>query len=496
MNALRQAVRRRTLHALESEFVRAQLELRTQAVNSHAPRGNGEYVLCWLQSTQRIEDNWTLREATRRADEAQLPLIVYQGLDPTYPYASDRIHTFILEGARDMAERARALGYTYLFGLRPRIRDDRRVVDRLAARAALVVTDRFPAAGIDERTHRVASRVSCAMLAVDSAGIVPIDVFPRAQGAARTMRPRLFERLPEALERVDDHPPRVATPSWLLDALPLEPLDLEHMDIPSIVAACEIDHEVGPVQTSGGSTPARARMQEFIEESLGGYHDSRRDPTRERDSSRLSPYLHFGQIGSAEVAREACMHADGPALAAFLDQLVVWRELALNMCARTPRITSTTAIPAWARRSLAESEHERETRFSLAELERAETDAPLWNAAQQELLITGTIHNAMRQLWGKSVVLWTKQTREALKRLIYLNDRYALDGRDPNGYANILWCFGKFDRPFPRREAWGLVRPMVLHRAGTRFDVNAYVDRWTGAALAAADTAELEAAAR
>jgi photolyase PhrII len=478
MTQLRDALRRQRPHSLDSEYVREQLEQRTRAMNDQPLRRGGEYVLCWLQSAQRLEENWTVRAATRHADEIGLPLIIYQGLDPTYPFASERIHTFILEGARDTARRARELGYTYAFHLRARPRDDGRVVDRLAARAALVVTDDYPAAGVGERTTRVAARVGCTVLAVDSAAVVPMSFFPRAQGAARTMRPRLLELLPESIERVDDRPPRRETPAWLAASLPLEPVDLERINVGALVASCEIDHGVTAVDTRGGTVVARERLREFVERSAARYHTGRRDPTR-GDSSRLSPYLHFGHIAPVEVVRHVAMQIDGEALHSFLDQIIVWRELALNLCARTSRVTSTTAIPAWARRSLAEHEHERSTPFTLAQLERAETDSPLWNAAQRELLASGTIHNAMRQLWGKSVVLWTRQARESLKRLVYLNDRYALDGRDPNGYANILWCFGKFDRPFPRRPGWGLVRPMVLERASTRFDVDAYIARWT-----------------
>jgi deoxyribodipyrimidine photo-lyase len=303
-----------------------------------------------------------------------------------------------------------------------------------------------------------------------------MDLVPRAQGAARIMRPRLLELLYDALERVEDRPPRHDTPPSLVRSLPLEPLDLTSTDVRTLVAACEIDHDVPAVPARGGGATARERLATFLAHGIASYDTSRRDPNH--TSSSLSPYLHFGQIAAAEVAREACLHADGAALAAFLDQLVVWRELALNLCARTAQVTSIAAIPTWARRSLAEHEHERETRFTLAELEAGATDAPLWNAAQRELVTTGTMHNAVRQLWGKSVVLWTKQASTALRRLVHLNDRFALDGRDPNGYANILWCFGKFDRPFPRRTAWGLVRPMLLHRAADRFDVDTYVGRW------------------
>jgi deoxyribodipyrimidine photo-lyase len=205
------------------------------------------------------------------------------------------------------------------------------------------------------------------------------------------------------------------------------------------------------------------------------------DPNDEWGSSRLSPYLHFGQLAAAEVARTMMRAGPADAVEAFLDELVTWRELSLNFCLRNPHYDTLDALPGWARRSLrAHARDRRDPEYRLDEFEQARTHDPLWNAAQRELLTTGAMHNFMRMLWGKSVVLWTRRPADALAWLLRLNNRYALDGRDPSSYAGIQWCFGKFDRPFATRPVLGSIRPMSLARARRRFDVDRYLSRWAG----------------
>jgi deoxyribodipyrimidine photo-lyase len=192
-------------------------------------------------------------------------------------------------------------------------------------------------------------------------------------------------------------------------------------------------------------------------------------------------------ISSAEVVRAARAHAPAPALESFLNEIVVWRELSLNFCLRRPDYMKLRAAPEWAQKSMeAHKDDEREVIYSLKELEEGATGSELWNASQQELVQSGTMHNAVRQLWGKSVILWTRRYGDALRILLYLNDKYAIDGRDPNGYSGIQWCFGRFDRPFPERAIWGTIRPMSLERARSKYDTQSYIERWLGPSAAPA----------
>jgi deoxyribodipyrimidine photo-lyase len=473
---------------LDSPFVHDQLALRVAPANDRPVRPGGAYVLYWMQSTHRFEENWALRHAVREADRLGLPVLVHQGLDPTYEHANDRIHAFILENARELAARAGALGVTYRFALRRRRDDDRRAVDRLAARAALVVTDLFPTAGIAERTARFAARQEVHVTAVESHCVVPAAVHVKEEWAARTIRPKLFAALDHALTPVRDRPARRAVPDALLGALDVEWLDLARADLAAQVAACEIDHAVPPVDAQWvvpGRAAALARLAEFTRDGLADYAERRGEPVDRDGSSRLSPHLHFGQVSAAEVAR-AALEAAGPEGARkFLDELITWRELAFNFCLRNPHFDRLKGLPPWVHDTMAKHKDDpREATYTLRELEEARTGSPLWNAAQRELVVTGAIHNVMRMYWGKSVLTWKARYGDALRDLILLNNKWGLDGRDPSSFGGIQWCFGKFDRPWGERPVWGTIRSMSLPRAYQKFDAAGYERRWLGGELA------------
>lgn len=464
------------LHPLTSDHVRDQLALRAVTANGVRTQPEGDYVLYWMQSTHRFEENWALRQAILHADRLGKPLLVHQGLDPTYEHANDRIHTVILENARALHRRAADLGFSYQFVLRRRRDDDRRVVDRLAARAALVVTDRFPTAGIAERTARFAERAPCRVDLVESHGIVPSGAFVKEEYAARTIRPKVAKVLDLALEPVEERPAVRALPDTVWRSLEVDRVDFRRFDVAAEVARCEIDHTVPPVSFASGLDGARARLRDFIADALPDYAERRNEPSDVRGSSRLSPWLHFGQISAAEVLR--AVRAAGPVESArkFEDELVTWRELALNFCLRNPNFGKLKGLPDWVHRTMdAHKDDPREAIYTREQLERGETHDELWNAAQRELVRTGHMHNVVRMLWGKSVMLWTARYKHALEHLIHLNNRWALDGRDPSSYGGIQWCFGKFDRPWFDKPVFGLMRPMSLARAREKFDAEAYI---------------------
>jgi deoxyribodipyrimidine photo-lyase len=482
-----------TRHPLNSDFTREQIDLRTTPANDVRRQPDGAFVLYWMQSTHRFEENWALRRAVLEADRLGKPLLVYQGLDPTYEHANDRIHSFVLHNARELAARAASLGFTYRFRLRYRRDDDRRIVDRLASRAAVVVTDAFPTAGIAERTARFAARVSVHVEAVDSHGVVPSSVFTKEEWAARTIRPKILKIRDHVLQEVEDRAATRQLPRDLLAWIDetITPLDLARADVAAEIARCEIDHGVWPVATVAGLSAARARLAEFVRDALPQYADRRGEPSDARGSSQLSAHLHFGQISAAEVARAALAARDsaGEQVEKFLDELLTWRELSLNFCVRNPRFASLDALPDWIQKNLAKHASDaRAVTYDFDTLERGETDYPLWNAAQQELRQTGAIHNVMRMYWGKSVIAWTPSYAEALATLITLNNKWGLDGRDPSSFGGIQWCFGKFDRPWtPSRPVYGMIRWMSLERAYTKYDAKAYERRWLARASAQRD---------
>jgi deoxyribodipyrimidine photo-lyase len=466
-------------HPIGSPFARDQISQRASLLNEKRLQPEGEFVLYWMQSTQRFEDNWALRYATFEADRVGKPLLIHHAIDATYPYASDRFHTFMLQGAQELAARATRLGLTYRFALDPRRDEDPSVIDRLARRAAVVVTDNFPTEGVAARSQRLAERAHCRVVAVDSVGVVAAAAFHREEYAARTIRPKLERLIEHSLEPVDDRPPRRALPASVLESLDVPWLDVARCDIAAEVARCEIDHDVPPVTSRGGLRAARARLAAFVADGLHAYAQRRRNPSDEGGSSRLSPYLHYGMISPLEVVRAVRAGASPEASEAFLNEMLTWRELSLNFCLRNPHHASLAALPDWVHRSMrAHADDRREVTYTLEALERAATHDPIWNAGQRELLETGQMHNVVRMLWGKSVITWTRTYEEALASLLHLNDKYALDGRDPNSYAGIQWCFGKFDRPFAARPVWGTIRPMSLERAQTKYRMGEYLARW------------------
>jgi deoxyribodipyrimidine photo-lyase len=318
---------------------------------------------------------------------------------------------------------------------------------------------------------------------VDAAGVVPLAVSPKAEIGARTLRPKVHARLGAGLRPFPEPPAEQPSPGSLdwgfAPFLPAAGAAGEG-EIDAALAALPIDHGVPPVRSvRGGAEAGLARLRRFLAERLEGYAERRNEPSLDWTSG-LSPYLHAGHVGAAEVAR-AVSEAGAPAAdrEAFLEELIVRRELALNLCARVPDPGAYEALPAWARATL--QAHEQDPRPVLLtdeQLERAESPDELWNAAQRQLLREGRIHGYLRMLWGKCLLTWSRDAREALRRMRWLNDRWALDGRDANGAAGFLWCLGLHDRPFPERPIFGTVRSMTSRSTRNKLDVEPYLARY------------------
>jgi deoxyribodipyrimidine photo-lyase len=434
----------------------------------------GEFVLYWIQTTHRAHDNFALNFAVEQADALGLPLLVYHGLRHDYPWASDRLHTFILEAVADLYRDFARMGIQYAFYLE-RSGDDREArrargepspLVALARRAALVVTDFFPTFIVPRQIQALRNRVETPVVAVDSCTLVPLRYHDREHLTARGIRRVLEEALPHYLYPVPNPEPKTRRAV----ELPFEPTRPTPATIPALVAACALDHAVRPVPAiPGGSAAGRRRLAHFLETGLPRYAEARSDPGEPDAVSRLSPYLHFGNVSIHEVLLAA--RAAGPAeqYAKFQDEALVWRELAHNFVFRDPRHRTVSAIPAWAREQLRRHEDDpRPALYSTEELELARTHDELWNEAQRSYLDHGWMHNRLRMLWGKAVLQWTPDAATCLRILEHLNNKYALDGRDPNSYGGIMWIFGKFDRPFYPRPIYGTVRYLSLRAEANR----------------------------
>ncbi|TVR65944.1 MAG: FAD-dependent oxidoreductase, partial [Gemmatimonadales bacterium] len=412
------------------------------------------------------------------------PVFVYHALDEEYPYASDRHHTFILEGAREVAAELARRGVGYAFHLARPGHDGPHLLT-LAGQAAAVVTEEMPVPFLRRWTERVRAAAAGPLWTVDCDCIVPLPL-TRAGTTDRAFR---FRQATARLrrERIErdwrDAPPPEGGP-WIPDDLPFDPVELADADLAALVASCRIDHSVAPVpHTRGGSRAGYARWQAFREKGLRSYHRRRNDPLKD-GVSRLSPYLHYGHISPFRVAREAAAEG-GDGAEKFLDELLIWRELSHAFCFHRLDPDGLEALPAWARETL--TRHGGDPRpviHSMETLERGRTGSDLWDAAQRSLLIHGELHNNVRMTWGKALLPWSRDAGEALARLLELNDRYALDGRDPNSRGGILWCLGAFDRPFdPPRPILGRVRGREVEGHARRLDVAAYTRHTTRPAL-------------
>ena len=454
------------------------LRERCRAINDCEFELGREFGLYWMSTALRADENPALSTAASIANELAVPLLVYHGLSERYPYASDRLHTFILQGARDVQKQLHAKNIAYAFHLE---RADRTpVLSQLASRAAFVVTEDLPVEPMKRWRSRLADSVATPMFAVDTACVLPMQLV--TQGHTRAFQ---FRKSTEAqrTERLLDTLPEVRPQhSSLPDSLPFECVDLQSANLSKLVAECQVDHAIGPVpHTVGGTSAGYARWNDFVEHRMDGYH-KRRNHALLDGVSRMSAYLHFGMVAPQRLAREAAQ-VGGDGAAKYLDELLIWRELAYNFCFHRDDLEQLTAIPEWAQQTLREhAADERPALFSWESLARGQTGDWLWDAAQKSLLMQGELHNNVRMTWGKQFLHWTRDAESALQRMIDLNHRYALDGRDPSSYGGLLWCLGQFDRPFkPEQPILGTVRPRPTEDHAQRLDPAAFLAKVTRA---------------
>jgi deoxyribodipyrimidine photo-lyase len=455
-----------------------QVDERVQLLNDKAENKTGRYVLYWMQIYKRTSYNHALKFAVEMANERELPLVVYEGLKYYYPWASDRLHTFILEGVEEKYAEFYKLGIRYVFYLQKDKKSPKNTVAQIAKDAALIVTDDYPCFIIPEHNQHIAGRAEIPVYVVDSNGMVPMSRFEKEEYAAYTIRPKIRKLWHEYSTPFKETKLKVRHPRLEVDC---PETGVTASNIARLVAACDIDHSVKPSPLDhGGEKNARARLKYFLKKIFPTYDETRNEAAVD-GSSRLSPYLHFGCISVHEIVEEVnkIKHAPAESKKAFLEELVVRRELSFNFTRQNPKYDSLECLPAWVQQTMREhADDSRAVTYTLDELERGETHDEIWNAAQRELVETGGMHNYVRMLWGKSVIAWTKNYEEAFAILEHLNNKYAIDGRDPNSYAGIMWCFGKHDRPWFERPIFGKMRYMNSNGTKRKIDAPKYI-AWT-----------------
>lgn len=485
---------------------RATPSLRIRPVNEAPVRADGSFVLYWMVAARRVGWNFALDRALEWARQLDRPLVILEALRVDYPWASDRLHRFVLDGMGDTACRLRGTGVLYYPYVEPAPGRGRGLLRALAAHAAVCVTDDFPAFRLPRLVAAAGRHIPVRLEAVDSNGLLPLRAADHAFPTAHGFRRFLQQSLPDHLGEAPSADPLARCRLPALRRLP-EPVTRRWPPpgeallggAPCALATLPIDHSVGATDTRGGAGPARRALTRFVEARLERYLDQRNHPDRE-GTSELAPYLHFGHISAHEVlaqiarrerwspaaliggatgSRTGWWGLSAPA-EAFLEQLVTWRELGFNMCARREDYDAFETLPAWALRTLAKHARDRRpVRYTAEQLERAETHDALWNAAQRQLVREGRLHNYLRMLWGKKILEWSERPEHALAVMIELNNKYALDGRDPNSYSGIFWVLGRYDRPWgPERPIFGTVRYMSSENTARKVRVREYLDRY------------------
>lgn len=429
-------------------------------------------VVYWMQRAQRGLDNPALEVAIAAANELERPLAVFFGLHPRYPHANERHYHFLVQGLAETKARIEDRGAFFVFRPYPE-HDLIRFCEEV--QASLVVGDENPLREPEGWRRSAANRLRVPFWTVDADVIVPTKFFVREEYAARTIRPKIHRLLDRFLVPVSNARVRTPWPSGRR-LPPSSPIDERRL-----LAELPLDRGASPVLSARGGTAAGLEtLDRFVNRRLPGYDTDRNLPPV-AGTSELSAYLHYGHLGPHTIAT-AVRNAGGPPAAteAFLEEMIVRRELAINYVCRNPHYDSLSGCHDWAKKTLAKhAGDQRPYQYDRQIFESAATHDRLWNAAQREMVLSGRMHGYLRMYWAKKILEWTKSPEEAFETAAHLNDRYQLDGRDPNGYTGIAWAIGaKHDRPWgPERPIFGLIRYMADTGCARKFSVPAYLDR-------------------
>ncbi len=479
--------------------------VRLLAANDVPIRDSGDYVLYWMIAQRRTRFNFALQHAVDRCKRLGKPLLVVEPLQAGYRWAADRIHRFVIEGMRDNAAAIEKSPVHYFPYVEPQPGRAMPLLQALAGRACTVITDEFPCFFLPRVIAVMRRRIPAHLELVDSCGVMPLRRADRTFTVAHSYRRWMQKNILDVLLEMPKPNPLAGVKLPPLPSLPdavnrrWKPANLEQLLETGGLSDIPIDHEVLPTLSAGGPREAGRKWKTFLHDSLDNYDEQRNHPSRP-STSGLSPFLHFGHISAHQMAADLLDHEDwtpdkassphgknrgfwnvSSSAEAFLDQLLTWREVGFNLTHRHPdSYDKYDSLPHWALQTLDQHSGDRRPHlYTLEQFERAETHDPLWNAAQRELVTTGVMHNYLRMLWGKKILHWTPSPQQALAVMIQLNNKYALDGRDPNSYSGIFWVLGRYDRAWgPKRPVFGSVRYMTSDSTRKKLKLGDYLTRF------------------
>ncbi|PWN06606.1 hypothetical protein [Rhodohalobacter mucosus] len=478
---------------------------RVRTRNDKEPWADGEYVLYWMQINRRFHYNYALEYAVGWANKLGKPLLILEAFSCDYPWATARSHTFMMQGMKEHLEIADEKGLNYVSFVEQEPGQYDRLLKKLAGRASLLITDEYPVFIMRERNERYPEELDIPYITVDSNGIIPLGLTDKDPYSAYFFRKIMQKHFVEAithppkkdpLDELEDRKP-IDLPDSVIDGLPDVRKALN--DIPEFISGLDINHEVKPIEWQGTRSAALGMLGQFIKNALLEYDEKRNDPD-EKKTSQLSPWLHFGKISSYEAVKAVLDHQpDGwdldsitfnkgstggffngnPNIDGFLDEIITWREVGFHFAHHRSDYDQYDSLPDWALETMNEHRDDpREWVYSYEELKNSRTHDEIWNAAQTQLREEGIIHNYLRMLWGKKVIEWTPDYETALQYLIDLNNTYAIDGRDPNSYSGIFWCFGRFDRAWQERPIFGKLRYMTSDSTRKKVKLREYLNRF------------------
>lgn len=442
---------------------------RIRTLNDQEELEEKNYVLYWMQQSQRAEYNHALEFAIDRANELKKTLLVVFGLMDDYPDANLRHYYFMLEGLHEVQQalEKRKIRMIVAHG------NPADVALKYAEKSCSIICDMGYLRHQREWRKKVAQKARVKVWQIESDLIVPVEVVSQKQEyAARTIRSKIHKHLDKFLNEVK--PGKIKNSSLNIKD--------DGMDISDVARACDklkLDTSVPPVPQffNGGTSEAKKRFRDFLKQSLPKYNKNR-NQAQTNDISHMSMYLHFGQVSAVWLARKTLEQNHKEDVDSYIEELLVRRELAANYCYYNPEYDSFNSIPEWAQKTLEKHKSdEREHVYTRQQLEDAETHDEYWNASMREMRYTGFMHNYMRMYWGKKILEWTNTPEHAYRTLLAINNKYFLDGRDHNSYTNVSWIFGIHDRAWQERPVFGKIRTMVASGLERKFDVKAYVKK-------------------
>lgn len=431
---------------------------------------NGDFLLYWMQQSQRAKYNHALEYAIQEANNNKLPLLVLFVFDVSFPEANQRHFSFMIEGLKEVEEELQQRNIKLIFRQGKMVEE----VVKVAQDAVCVISDYGYLKVQREWRSQIAKELSKPFICLESDVVVPVEIASdKREYMARTIRPKLEKRLDDYLTPFTEF---TYTGEYLDKYESINPDEILNL----------VDDSVKPVEEfHGGYSSALEQLEDFIDNKLPNYHLHNKDLVNS-NYSELSPYLHFGQISVLEIVDKIKKSSVGiEAKSSFQEQLIVRRELAINYCYFNPDYDNFDHInPNWAAETLDfHTLDKREYIYDLDALENAQTHDPAWNAAQLQMVNTGYMHNYLRMYWGKKIIEWSISPREAFYTMLNLNNKYELDGRDPNAFTGVAWCFGNHDTAWKEREIFGKVRYMNYQGLKRKFFIDNYVDKYLGNSL-------------